>query len=152
MHEMLRIAGEKGFIDTSVETAEFHDTILGRSMLMDIGDPGDSTRPLVSVVKYAPHAEVPVHYHDTDYVSIVLDGEIEVTRKLHRIGDIRMVKKGTAYGPLRAGAAGCTVFEVFANRSGIRATFLGDDELAQRYRALQAEVLERLAVAEGGHG
>jgi hypothetical protein len=89
-----------------------------------------------------------VHHHATDYISIVIDGEIEVTRKRHGVGDVRMVKAGTAYGPLKAGPQGCKVIEIFAERSGIMATFLGDDDLAKQFRALQAEVLAQLAAAQ----
>jgi hypothetical protein len=145
MLEMLRVSGEKGFIDTSWEDAQYADTLLGQAFLMDVGDGDNPRRPLVGMVRYAPGAEVPVHHHDTDYVSIVVEGEIEVTRKVHRRGSIRVVKKGTAYGPLKAGPEGCLVVEVFADRSGISATFLGDDELAETYRRLQAEALADLA-------
>lgn len=147
MIEMLKVPGDKGFIDTSIDEAEYLDTLLGQAFLMDIGDADNARRPVVAVVRYAPGAEVPVHYHDTDYLSIVLEGEIEVTRKLHSVGAVRMVKKGTAYGPLKAGPEGCRVVEVFADRSGLMATFLGDDDLAVEYRAVQAEVLARLAQA-----
>lgn len=145
MLEMLKVAGDKGFIDTTWMEAEYADTLLGKAFLIDVGDEDNVHRPLVGMVHYAPGAEVPVHYHDTDYVSIVVEGEIEVTRKVHGPGSVRIVKKGTAYGPLRAGPDGCRVVEVFADRAGIMATFLGDDELAVEYRRLQAETLADLA-------
>ena len=145
MLEMLRVSGDKGFIDTSIDEANYLDTLLGEAFLIDIGDADNPRRPVVGIIRYAPGAEVPVHRHDTDYVSIVIDGEIEVTRKRHDVGAVRVVKGGTAYGPLKAGPDGCRVIEVFADRSGIMATFLGDDELAARYRALQADVLAKMA-------
>lgn len=145
MLEMLRLTGEKGFVDTSIEEADYFETLLGDAFLVDIGDADNPRRPVVGVIKYAPGAEVPVHYHNTDYVSIVIEGEIEVTRKRHGVGAVRVVKQGTAYGPLKAGPDGCRVIEVFADRSGIMATFLGDDALAVRYRELQAEVLTKMA-------
>lgn len=128
MFDMLRIAGEKGFLDTSWDELAFIDSPLGRAALIDIGDDDGRTRPLVAAVHYPPDAEVPPHYHDTDYCSFIIEGEIEVTRRVHRAGDVRVVKKGTVYGPLKAGPNGCKVIEVFADRTGIQATFLNIDE------------------------
>jgi Cupin domain len=143
MFEMLRIASEKGFLDTNWDDLEFIDSPLGRAALIDIGDGDNETRPLVAAVHYPPGAEVPPHYHGTDYCSFIIDGEIEVTRRIHRAGDVRVVKKGTVYGPLKAGPDGCKVIEVFADRTGIQATFLniGDDEKAD-LDAIQADVNE----------
>ena len=39
---------------------------------------------------------------------------IEVTRRNHEVGSIRVVNQGTVYGPLIAGPDGCTVIDVFA--------------------------------------
>jgi hypothetical protein len=51
---------------------------------------------------------------------------LEVTRKVHEVGSVRIVKAGTAYGPLRVGESGCTVVDIFAaGPQGI--TFVGRD-------------------------
>jgi hypothetical protein len=143
MFEMLRIAGAKGFLDTSWNDLEFIDSPLGRAALIDIGDDDNPTRPLVAAVHYPPGAVVPPHYHDTDYCSFIIEGEIEVSRRVHRGGDVRVVKKGTAYGPLKAGPDGCKVIEVFADRTGIQATFLNLDEDQQaELDAIQRDVSE----------
>ena len=68
----------------------------------------------ILVVKYEPGARVEPHYHHCDYASIVVEGSIEVTRRNHEVGSIRVVDAGTAYGPLLAGPEGCTVIEVFS--------------------------------------
>ena len=150
MLKMLRVSGDKGFIDTSWEEADYEDTLLGRAFLVDVGDEANPRRPLVGVIDYAPNTQIPVHSHDTDYVSIVVDGEIEITRRVHHRGSIRIVRGGTAYGPMKAGPTGCRVLEVFADRSGIAATFLGDDELAKEFRRAQAAALADLAGAGTG--
>jgi hypothetical protein len=67
----------------------------------------------VMVVRYEPDAEVPVHFHDVDYCSVVVQGSMEITRHLHDVGSVRLVRSGTAYGPLKVGSQGCTVIEVF---------------------------------------
>jgi hypothetical protein len=141
--EILRVASEKGFIDTSWDELEFIDSPLGRAALVDIGD--KDHRPLVAMVDYAPDTEVPVHYHSTDYCSIVVEGEIEITRRMHRSGSIRVVRKGTAYGPLKVGPQGCKVIDIFADRTGIAATFLNTDEArVSELTNLQGDVTDSL--------
>ncbi len=68
----------------------------------------------VVVIRYEPNSEVGTHYHETDYCSIVVKGSIEITRRHHEVGSVRLVKAGTAYGPLRVGPEGCTVIDIFA--------------------------------------
>lgn len=75
-------------------------------------DKGDSV--LVAVVDYAPHAEVPAHSHLVDYISVVVRGSIEVTKRQEGVGSIRIVRAGTGYGPLKAGPEGCTAVDIFA--------------------------------------
>jgi quercetin dioxygenase-like cupin family protein len=76
------------------------------------GAEGQETTALM--VRYDPGSEVPVHHHPSDYCSLVVDGSIEITRKVHEVGSVRIVKAGTAYGPLKVGESGCTVIDVFA--------------------------------------
>ncbi len=79
---------------------------------LPFGIEGDETRAVL--VRYDPGSEVPVHHHPTDYCSLVVEGSVEVTRKLHEVGSVRIVKAGTAYGPLKIGESGCTVIDIFA--------------------------------------
>ena len=88
------------------------------------GSEGQETRAVL--VRYEPGSEVPVHFHPSDYCSIVVDGSIEITRRVHEAGSVRVVKAGTAYGPLRVGVQGCTVIDIFAaGEQGV--TYLSDD-------------------------
>jgi quercetin dioxygenase-like cupin family protein len=146
----------KSQVNTTWEELEFLDTMLGNAALFDIGDPENERRPAVVMVDYAPGAQVPPHHHGCDYLSYVIAGSIEVTRVTHGPGSIRVVRAGTAYGPLLAGPEGARVLEVFADRSNLMATFLGDSELAQEYRAEQerrlAEILGPAGDEEGTTG
>lgn len=99
--------------------------------------------PAVVIVKYPPNRVIPVHAHDTDYCSVVVEGSVEVTRRVERVGDIRIVKAGTAYGPLVVGAEGCTVIDIFASRAGIPANFVRAED---RERAGGAPLQEYLAL------
>jgi len=88
------------------------------------GSDGDETRAVL--VRYEPGSEVPVHHHPSDYCSLVVEGSVEVTRKVHEVGSVRIVKAGTAYGPLKIGESGCTVIDIFAaGPQGI--TYVGRD-------------------------
>src|SRR5580704_5325112 len=119
----LRVSSAIGFVDSSWDEAEFVDTPIGKACFIDIGDPADPTRPLVALIDYAAGTVIPPHSHGTDYTSMVVSGTIEVTRRWHRAGDLRVVRAGTVYGPLVAGPEGCRVVEIFENRSGILATY-----------------------------
>jgi mannose-6-phosphate isomerase-like protein (cupin superfamily) len=139
----------KSQVNTTWEELDFLDTMLGNAALFDIGDPDNEHRPAVVMVEYAPGAQVPPHHHGCDYLSYVIAGELEVTRVTHGPGSIRVVRAGTAYGPLRAGPEGARVLEVFADRANLMATFLGDSELAQQYRAEQERRLAEILASAG---
>ena len=74
------------------------------------GEGTNSTTVLRAV--FPPHCTVSPHSHDIDYLEISLEGAQKVGRKGHRQGDIRVVNKGTVYGPLVAGPDGATVLIV----------------------------------------
>ena len=79
-----------------------------------VGADERGTTAYMSVVRYEPNARIEAHYHHCDYCSVVVEGWIEVTRKRHDVGSVRVVKAGTVYGPLIAGPEGCTVIDTFA--------------------------------------
>jgi quercetin dioxygenase-like cupin family protein len=109
------VAGTKGQIFlTWKETDEWAAVpeLKLRYKSVPFGTEGQETRAVM--VRYEPGSEVPVHYHPTDYCSIVVEGTIEITRRVHEPGSVRLVKAGTAYGPLRVGDEGCTVIDIFA--------------------------------------
>jgi hypothetical protein len=68
----------------------------------------------IVIAKYEPGAVVGPHYHHADYCSVVVEGSIEITRRKHTVGSMRVVKAGTTYGPLIAGPEGCTMVDIFA--------------------------------------
>jgi hypothetical protein len=78
-----------------------------------IGTDGGGAAGRILLVKYEPGSYVAPHYHHADYCSVVVQGSIEVTRRNHEVGSIRVVNAGTVYGPLIAGPEGCTVIEFF---------------------------------------
>jgi len=116
-----------------------------QSALVDFGDPADPQRPVVMFVRYAPGITVRPHAHDADYCSIVVQGEVEVTRERHTVGSVRFVSAGTTYGPLVAGPEGTTLIDVFADRNGIfpRWAKVADDE-RERLQRLDRWLQDRL--------
>ena len=76
-------------------------------------DQDDETAPVVFRVEYPPGCVTAPHTHETDYCEIILEGRLQVTRRWHEAGDVRIVKANTAYGPLVAGDDGCTVLSIF---------------------------------------
>lgn len=80
-------------------------------------DEEDAASPGIILSDFAPGAEVPAHTHDTNYFEYILSGEQSVGKALFRAGDVRLVKAGTGYGPIRVGAEGCTVMIVFQDGS-----------------------------------
>jgi mannose-6-phosphate isomerase-like protein (cupin superfamily) len=87
----------------------------GRFTAYPLGD--DDHGPMVVLVEYAPGVTIGVHHHESDYFSLVVSGAVTITRRSEAPGSIRLVKAGTAYGPLVVGPEGCTVLEVFADRT-----------------------------------
>jgi anti-sigma factor ChrR (cupin superfamily) len=73
--------------------------------------------PSVILTTFSPGTEVPPHTHDTNYFEYIIEGEQSVGKVTFAKGDVRMVKGGTGYGPIRVGPKGCTVLIVFEDGS-----------------------------------
>lgn len=91
-------------------------------------DPNDPERPLSVMSDYPPDHQVPPHTHGTDYIEIVISGELTVGKTRFVSGDARIMKAGTGYGPLRSGPLGCRVLTVFDRSAGSAPIWLGRDE------------------------
>jgi hypothetical protein len=116
-----------------------------QSALVEFGDPTGDQRPVAMFIRYAPGITVRPHAHDTDYCSIVMQGEVEVARKLHRAGSVRFVSAGTTYGPLVAGPEGTVLIDVFADREGIFPRWATvEDADRERLERLEAWLRQRL--------
>jgi anti-sigma factor ChrR (cupin superfamily) len=79
-----------------------------------VGDEADSTAPRVVDAYFEPGATASPHTHSVDYAEIILEGTQTVGRTLHGVGDVRVARAGTVYGPLVAGPEGCRVLLIFA--------------------------------------
>ena len=93
--------------------------------------PGLTFQPIVgdkvmaNVVSFEPHTEAPVHWHDEEQFTYVMDGEFEFTvageTRLMRRGDAVVIPPNVPHGG-RSGPEGCEVIDVFTPpRAGILA-------------------------------
>lgn len=80
-------------------------------------DEKDATSPSIILSKFEPGVQVPAHTHDTNYFEYILSGEQSVGKTLFSAGDVRLVKAGTGYGPIKVGPDGCTVLILFQDGS-----------------------------------
>lgn len=135
MSDLVRLTGAKGFRDLDWGGPEFFRGVGGRVALIEIGPNDAEARPIVAAVEYDPNAFVPVHHHDSDYVSVLIDGELTVGRTRHLPGSIRVVRATTAYGPIRVGPQGAKTIDTFAVGTGMAATWFGDDEETKAFAA-----------------
>jgi anti-sigma factor ChrR (cupin superfamily) len=82
--------------------------------------PMDETNPHapnVILTNFAPGTEVQPHTHDCNYFEYIVAGEQTVGKVSFGKGDVRLVKGGTGYGPIKVGPEGCTVLIVFEDGS-----------------------------------
>jgi hypothetical protein len=98
-----------------------------------VGVPEDPDAPTIFRTYFPPNFEVPPHTHACDYAEVILEGSQQVTRKWHYPGDIRIVKAGTAYGPLVAGPEGATVLLIFRDGRYMPVSLDGNDEIFADY-------------------
>jgi anti-sigma factor ChrR (cupin superfamily) len=80
-------------------------------------DEARANAPAVVLSKFAPGTVVEPHTHATNYFEYIVEGEQTVGKTRFGPGDIRIVKGGTGYGPIRVGPEGCTVLIVFEDAS-----------------------------------
>jgi anti-sigma factor ChrR (cupin superfamily) len=95
-------------------------------------DDANPNSPLMILSKFEPGAAVAAHTHASNYFEYIIEGEQTVGKVRFGVGDVRLVKGGTGYGPIKVGPQGCTVLIVFEDAS--RAV----TELLPRSKALAA--------------
>ena len=81
-------------------------------------DESNPHAPNVILTTFGPGAEVPPHTHDSNYFEYIIEGEQSVGKVTFGKGDVRLVKRGTGYGPIKVGPQGCTVLIVFEDGAG----------------------------------
>jgi anti-sigma factor ChrR (cupin superfamily) len=80
-------------------------------------DEANPHAPNVILTTFGPGAEVAPHTHGCNYFEYIIEGEQTVGKVTFAKGDVRLVKSGTGYGPIKVGPEGCTVLIVFQDGS-----------------------------------
>ncbi len=71
-------------------------------------------RRLVNITRYDPGLVLERHAHASDHVVFVLEGDLEIGGRPCPTGTLIVLEQGAVFGPLIAGADGCTLFEHWA--------------------------------------
>jgi hypothetical protein len=87
----------------------------------------------VAYTRYDPGLVLAKHFHDSDSLVFILEGEVQVGERRCPPGTLIVLEKGVRIGPLIAGPEGCVFLESYAG--SVRSTH--DDEAA--YQAMLAE-------------
>jgi anti-sigma factor ChrR (cupin superfamily) len=87
-------------------------------------DEANPSSPSIILSKFGPGATVAPHTHGTNYFEYIIEGEQTVGKTKFGPGDVRIVKGGTGYGPIKVGPNGCTVLIVFENGAGAATEYL----------------------------
>ena len=74
---------------------------------------------------FEPNFVMPRHYHDTDQVVLVVEGELRQGNKVLKPGSGYFTPAGSPYA-FTAGPAGCRIIE-FRDRSNFRTVYVDDD-------------------------
>ena len=80
-------------------------------------DESNPQAPNVILTTFGPGVEVAPHTHACNYFEYIIDGMQTVGKVAFGKGDVRLVKGGTGYGPIKVGPEGCTVLIVFQDGS-----------------------------------
>jgi hypothetical protein len=111
--------GSKPFeLDTTWDELGWND--LGGGIMSSkfvLGDPGDPESPVVFNTFFPAGFRLEPHHHSCDYAEIILEGEQEVTGRMHYPGTVRVVHGGRGYGPLIAGPDGVHVIVMMRNQN-----------------------------------
>jgi anti-sigma factor ChrR (cupin superfamily) len=81
-------------------------------------DEASRSSSMVILSRFEAGVAVAPHTHDSNYFEYIIEGEQTVGKTRFGPGDVRLVKGGTGYGPIKVGPDGCTVLIVFENASG----------------------------------
>jgi hypothetical protein len=109
------MTGKAKYVTTSWESLGSLTVEGGARLSMVSFDAVADAGPTVMRVEFPPHYEVPPHSHGSDYCEVILEGSERVGSQEFAAGDVRLVRKGTPYGPVVAGPSGCVAMIVFAD-------------------------------------
>jgi hypothetical protein len=99
---------------------------------MVVGDGDDPDAPLAFRVYQPPGFTVASHTHECDYLEMVLEGSRKVGDTWYGPGDVKIVRRGTVYGPLIAGPEGVTLIVMFSDQRSTPVTPVNARDIMSR--------------------
>ena len=87
--------------------------------------------PLAMFIELPGDTESPPHSHDSDAITVVLEGSIRVGKKWYGPGSIRVQDKGSIYGPSFTGPEGVKAIVFLADRRGLPDQFAREEDVVK---------------------
>src|SRR5437016_6199126 len=96
---------------------EFDISELEQTTFAVLGE--DPEGPVVGFLVDKPNAEYAAHYHNSDYVTVIMEGSVRIGRKWYRPGSVYVQDGGAVYGPSLVGPEGVKAIVFFARRRAL---------------------------------
>lgn len=122
----MNVAKKAGRFDFSFDEPSLAASGSGAVFLTDAPD-----GPLAMFIALPGDVEAPAHSHDSDSITVVLEGSIRVGKKWYRQGSIRVQDKGSIYGPALTGPEGVKTIVFFADRRGLPDRFAREEDVVK---------------------
>lgn len=121
---------------------------LQHSTFAVLGD--DPEGPAVGFLVDEPDVEYAAHYHEADYVTVIMEGSVRIGRTwLHR-GAVYVQDAGAPYGPILVGPEGLKAVVFFTRRRALVDQFPRErDRAANEELSAQATAMAETLVALG---
>lgn len=105
--------------------------------------------PMALLVCSPPNLEWAAHHHDTETITIVIEGSVRVGTRWYGPGSVRIQERGSVYGPGMTGPDGAKTIVFFADRRGLPDEYVREaDRVAYAHLpARSKELLELLGAA-----
>ena len=147
----MAVAGRFGSVQTLILLAFFYALLIGpawlatlasRRDLLDKGQLGEPGTAWHEADSSPPDLEWAAHCHDTETITVVVEGSVRVGTKWYGPGSVRVQERGSVYGPGRTGPDGAKTVVFYADRRGLPDQFPRDEDrrtyadLPARSRAL----------------
>lgn len=127
---------------------QFNFLELQHSTFAVLGD--DPEGPAVGFLVDEPNVEYAAHYHETDYVTVIVEGSVRIGRTWLERGAIYVQDKGAPYGPILVGPGGLRAVVFFTKRRALTDQFPRErDRIANEDIQAQATAMAETLVALG---
>jgi hypothetical protein len=131
------LASKAGQRTLTIDGEELAEEFFGLSTF-ELGD--DPHGPVMTITVLPPETVYAAHFHETDYVSIVLTGSVRVGRSWCYPGNVRLQEAESVYGPLVSGPEGCRIVNFYGDRTALPDQFASEAAVVRLQKSLPALV------------